>query len=565
MPKLDTTINADLRKNTGAHYTPDVLADFVATKIFRSFERPDINKNHQLKIIDPAVGDGSLLCAAISEAKRQGFKNIEVTGFDINRDAIVETREVIRKSFTDIKLVLHEKDFLQHILDHYIPNLLNERSAVEFFDIVIANPPYVRTQVMGSKKVKMLSEAFDLTGRTDLYHAFLKAVEKILKPNSVVGIIVSNRFMTTKAGQTVRKDLLERFRLEHIWDFGDTHLFEAAVLPAVLLLKKGQFKEQIPYTSVYLNDNQKKIDPYKVFDAINGNPQIGLKVLNGVLDYENSNSPWRLSTSHNDQWLEKVKAHTYCNFGKIGKIKVGIKTTADKVFIVSDLSKFNGSEPETLRPLITHHVAKRYKADKPSKFVVYTHEIIAGKKQAIDLQNYPNTKRYLESYKKELSSREYISSSTRNWFEIWVPQNPNEWKQPKLVFRDISKEPVFWIDLSGNIVNGDCYWLASNPNQDTDILWLALAIANSKFIEEFYDHKFNNKLYSGRRRFITQYVENFPLPDPKKKISRQIIALAQERYKTKENKAAEKIEQKISTLVYSAFGLSEKKSEGNGI
>ena len=38
--------------------------------------------------------------------------------------------------------------------------------------------------------------------------------------------------------------------------------------------------------------------------------------------------------------------------------------------------------------------------------------------------------------------------------------------------------------------------------------------------------RFNNKLYAGRRRFITQYVEQFPLPDPDREESKTIIALA---------------------------------------
>ena len=41
---------------------------------------------------------------------------------------------------------------------------------------------------------------------------------------------------------------------------------------------------------------------------------------------------------------------------------------------------------------------------------------------------------------------------------------------------------------------------------------LILAVANSSFAVEFYDAVCGNRLYSGRRRFITQYVKRFPLP-----------------------------------------------------
>src|SRR5690606_29049192 len=90
--------------------------------------------------------------------------------------------------------------------------------------------------------------------------------------------------------------------------------------------------------------------------------------------------------------------------------------------------------------------------------------------------------------------------------------------------------PTFWLDLSGSIVNGDCYWMVSDREDSERLIWLALAVANSSFAVEFYDRKFHNKLYAGRRRFITQYVENFPIPDPTTEVAEQIVVLAQEAY-----------------------------------
>jgi hypothetical protein len=147
-----------------------------------------------------------------------------------------------------------------------------------------------------------------------------------------------------------------------------------------------------------------------------------------------------------------------------------------------------------------------------------------------------------------------VIDSGRNWYEIWVPHNPKTWEKPKLVFRDISEQPIFWMDQTGAIVNGDCYWLTSEET-DSDLLWLALAIANSKFIEEFYDHSFNNKLYSGRRRFITQYVEKFPLPDPESKTSKEIVKLTKSIYELPVDADLDIHEEKLNKLVYSAFGL----------
>jgi hypothetical protein len=153
-----------------------------------------------------------------------------------------------------------------------------------------------------------------------------------------------------------------------------------------------------------------------------------------------------------------------------------------------------------------------------------------GKRCAVNLDRYPNTKAYLERHRERLEKRSYVIEAGRQWYEIWVPQDPLAWRFPKLVFRDIARKPVFWIDEEGSIVNGDCYWMTCEEPANVDLLWLAAAVGNSTFIEAFYDHRFPNKLYAGRRRFITQYVEEFPLPAPDGDIGGAIIKAAKAAY-----------------------------------
>jgi hypothetical protein len=554
MPTLDTKFEAELRKNTGAHYTPSSLAGFVASQIFDQVDKNNLKKNQTLKVIDPAVGDGELLYNLIQIAYSRGYNKIEVFGFDINEDAVSASLDLLNKDFPEVKADIRTQDFLEWVSETYRGSLFSGKD-VPLFDLVIANPPYVRTQVMGTNKSRQIAEDFNLSGRVDLYHAFLKGIEKLLKPEGVVGIIVSNRFLTTKSGEAVRTNLLNDYNVLHLWDLGDTRLFEAAVLPAVLLLqKKTPGNIEAGFTSIYIIGKNTKIDPIHVFKALQEESE-HFKVIHGKLDVGNKvGDTWRLAHDKADKWLQDVRDKTELLFGDIGKVKVGIKTTADNVFIVPNLSTFGEDIPETLKPLITHHIARRYKTDSPKKHVVYTHEESGNKKKPITLDQYPNTKKYLEQHKEQLSGRNYVMDSGRNWYEIWVPHNPKAWEKPKLVFRDISEQPIFWMDQTGAIVNGDCYWLASDEN-NSDLLWLALAIANSKFIEEFYDHSFNNKLYSGRRRFITQYVEKFPLPDPESMTAKKIINLTKSIYELPLDARLDSHEEKLNRLVYSAFGL----------
>jgi type I restriction-modification system DNA methylase subunit len=138
-------------------------------------------------------------------------------------------------------------DFLDHVLECHLdgfgPLFAPEKQEGQF-DLVIANPPYVRTQVLGQSKARQLAAQFQIEGRVDLYQAFLLAMSRILRPGGVAGVIVSNRFLSTQGGTSVRRGLLERYNLKHVWDLGDTKLFEAAVLPAVLVMQKPSERKQ---------------------------------------------------------------------------------------------------------------------------------------------------------------------------------------------------------------------------------------------------------------------------------------------------------------------------------
>jgi len=155
-----------------------------------------------------------------------------------------------------------------------------------------------------------------------------------------------------------------------------------------------------------------------------------------------------------------------------------------------------------------------------------------------------------------LSSRRYVIEAGRQWYEIWVPHNPNDWTRPKIASPDICEEPRFCFDPSGAIVNGDCYWMTLRPGFKSDWLLLLLAVANSSFVTRYYDIAFHNKLYAGRRRFMTQYVKKFPLPPLEATIAQKIIQLVGERIANKmPNKDCE---MEIDQLVWESFGLVEE-------
>lgn len=559
-------------KAGGATYTPNILADFVADKIVSMID--EIPLDRPLRVLDPAIGDGELLVSLLRQlANYQGLE-IKVYGFETDQNAFNIANSRLRKYFPAVEANFKSESFLEFVLKHFSMDgnlsLFGPPAPVSY-DLIIANPPYVRTQIMGATKAKILTKQFGLAGRIDLYYAFVLAMSQVLKPKGVAGIIVSNRFMTTKSGASVRKAFSQRFNVRHAWDLGDTKLFNAAVLPAVMLVKgKNGNKIKIPnFTSIYQTSepaNDIATNPITALEkagVIETEDGRHFNVIHGKLDTgDPPDGVWRIATKTVDAWLAKVETHKWGTFRDIGKIRVGVKTCADKVFIRDDwMDMPEDTRPELLKPLTTHHIACRFKpliSERPRQ-ILYPHKIIHGRRRAVDLSQYPNSQAYLESHRSVLEDRKYVIESGRKWYEIWVPQDPDAWHMPKLIFRDIAEEPTFWIDLDGSVVNGDCYWLVCQNQKQTDLLWIAAAVGNSTFIEHFYDHCFHNKLYAGRRRFITQYVEKFPLPDPNTQHGKAIIAKAKRVYECKTSSEADRLKNDLNSMIWEAFGLVDKK------
>ena len=558
-------------KVDGATYTPKILADFVAQEMFRlagSFP----SKRH-IRVLDPAVGHGELLVSLLENLTSDSKLSIDVCGFETNCNALHTAESRIKNKFPDVSIQFEIKNFLDYVIydSDCNSNDLFDNDLCNTFDLIIANPPYVRTQVIGSSQARILSERFDLSGRVDLYYAFIVGISRVLGVGGTAGIIVSNRFMTTKSGASVRRALLDRFDISHIWDLGDTKIFDSAVLPAVLIVKHRQSrKPQVPaFTSIYQTREpahrcaSNEIDALASEGVIEINDGRRFAVRHGKL--ETGGTPdgvWRMTTEAIDAWLTKVHTHSWGNFRDIGKIRVGVKTCADKLFIRDDWSSLAEEDrPELLRPLTTHRNARRFKPllASHSTRILYPHEVVNGRRRPMDLSKYPRSMVYLYSHRAALESRQYVTRAGRKWYEIWVPQDPAAWVHPKLVFRDIAEEPTFWIDLNGSVVNGDCYWLVCRYPSQTDLLWLAAAVGNSTFVERFYDHCFNNKLYAGRRRFITQYVEKFPLPNPDYPCSKEIIDTAKKIYEFIPSDEASKLQNNLNVMVWKSFGFSEEE------
>lgn len=597
------------RKVTGAHFTPPDLAALVCERLMPLVR----NLPGPLRVLDPACGDGNLLQAIAATLPEGNSQQVTLIGIENDPDSF---RSLVARQgdLGNCRVELIQADFLECIGSvPFVSRKRNQASIadrstnhcpapLEFdvpvagegttghgamapVDVIIANPPYVRTQVLGSERARALASRFGLSGRIDLYQVFLTAMAQQLRPGGLLGVITSNRFLTTQGGMNTRHLLRTSFDLLEVIDLGDTKLFAAAVLPALVFARKRREGgiTDCPITPkfvrIYEAANGDEVigtagvgqSASSILDCLRG-PQAGRYTVNGtpyrvttgrLLTPSDDARPWAMLTDDELAWLERIHQASTIRIADVANVRVGIKTTADSVFIRNDWQSLPAEiRPETkhLRPILSRENATRWlprqRRTTPDSRVLYTHEVVDGRRRALRFDHLSPTWRYLLEHRERLESRKYVIAAGRAWYEVWVPQDPLAWQLPKIVFPDISPDARFFLDRQGHVVDGNCYWITTNEPDNEDLLLLILGVANSTVMTRYHDLAFQNRLYAQRRRHLTQYIAEYPLPDPRCSISQQISTAVRrlvDHPLSPDMQLA--LESEVDRLVATAFGL----------
>ncbi|MEV4127892.1 N-6 DNA methylase [Nocardia sp. NPDC049707] len=558
------------RKRHGRHYTPPALARFLAQRLLEHAPGGAV-----LRVLDPACGDGELLLAVDGVVRElsPGVR-VELVGYDLDAAGVAVARE--RAVVAGVAVEWHVGDFLTESagiaagsFDAIITNppyvrtqqlggptaqLLSKQFGLQgridlTHPFVAVAPRLLRsggvlgllcanrflTTKAGANIRSLLRtelapvELYDL-GDTKLFEAAVLPAVTIATRTAARAVC---RYVSAYEVDTDEiiggTDLFEALAAEQshcVEHCGRTFAVEVGTLAtgdrAVIRWAPGA-RAATPGSRAVRGDPvlPGQAGSAAAWGGVSGrDDEMGARSSETDVDADGDGGAWRMSRPEVDRWLAEVEAGTWRTFGAVGRIRVGIKTTADRVFISDRWAQVRPRpEGELLFDLITHQDVDPWRISRERDVrVLYPYDTAVPARMPVDLREYPRAAAYLETHREMLAGRKYLTDSGREWFEIWVPQRPHLWRVPKVVFPDISERPRFALDRSGAVVNGDCYWISlADLGLDGAAEWLAyllMGVANSALGLRFYDAVCGNRLYSGRRRWITQYVSRLPLPDP---------------------------------------------------
>jgi type II restriction/modification system DNA methylase subunit YeeA len=106
------------------------------------------------------------------------------------------------------------------------------------FDIVIANPPYIRQEAIKNQKESLQKQGYKVyNSGSDIYTYFYEKGYDLLRDNGILVFISSNKWMRAKYGEKLRKFIKENTEILELIDFGGYKVFDATVDTNILIFK----------------------------------------------------------------------------------------------------------------------------------------------------------------------------------------------------------------------------------------------------------------------------------------------------------------------------------------
>ena len=423
----------------------------------------------------------------------------------------------LKETFGDGKLIKSVEDLmLAAILKNYVK-----------YDFVVGNPPYVRVHRLEKDAKRQYEEVYrSATGRYDLYVLFTERGVTWLNNDGNLGYIISSMFTNRGYGKELRGFLSQQTSVREFIDFGISGVFpDLANYPCILSLTLGQDKKsKIKCVRVAPHPTTNVIS--EIRENIEREEYTSESIdIFAIEQSELSSENWVFIPEKERQVFYKIKVNNP-PLKTFYKNRAPIKTNKDEVFIVDeeDVSKYK-LENEILKPKIKgKEEIDKWNLKWDGKYVIYPYVLKNGKTSLVNIDDYPNVKKYLQDNISTLEIRNkerYFKDSGKEWFELWNQRNPEWYENPKIIYAEISPTNCFVLDHEKFYCVGKSYTLLLGVSEDRNRHIYLNAILNSKGLEFYFKHIAPIK--QGRSYEYIKGVENLPIHFPQTK-SEEVLA-----------------------------------------
>jgi len=384
------------RKRLGQFYTPPGIVDFI---VELTVNKPDG------VVLDPGCGSGSFLVKAYHKLRElNGVPRVvkgplserfhrqlleDIYGIDINQfpahlsvinlaiqnpRARIERLNVVVSDFFDIRPGQATLTGFESLTAEGKPTLVKLPPS---FDVVVANPPYIRQELLGVKekqKIKELIEgefknklftgalpkkikdAIILDKQSDIYIYFFIHGLRLLRNNGFLGFISSNKWLEVGYGEPFQQFLLDHAKILYVVEFDRAIFPDAEVNTAVTILEKENNKRKRNENIVKFVRVKQKMDQesqIRLIQEIRETFEDEHIRINVVKQDRLVEGKWNVYLRAPPVYQKIIQCPKVKPLGNLAEVFFGIKTGYNEYFIISKTrAKEWDIEREFLKPVV---------------------------------------------------------------------------------------------------------------------------------------------------------------------------------------------------------------------
>ena len=402
------------------------------------------------------------------------------------------------------------------------------------FDIVIGNPPYVNVEGISVEDKKIYKDTFTcFEKRADLFSLFLEmALTKLGSASAVVTYIIPSIIHSNLSYKKLRNLFLDNKWLSEVCYTGGKVFHAPTVDTTILRFCKRGNKKIILKNAVDFENQQVSSVPSDYFSL-----------------FQNLIS---ISDQKTNDLMGKLFNHDFPRLDENFSVFQGIVTGNNPAFIFDSEAEAlsNGIDKELLHPLCHGRDIERYAVRSRERRILYVDS-------SINLSTYPNTEKWLLTFKEELDKRNQGKSDIIAWNSLHRPRVKSEldWKEKILVqnTRNEALKTRICAVLDDKSVYGSQGVNFIIPNDVHASLRYLLGILDSTLINYLFATKFLNLAIKA------EYLKQLRMPIPSAAIQKQLESLVSRVLELKKvNIEADttSLENQIDFLVYHLYGLT---------
>lgn len=357
-----------------------------------------------------------------------------------------------------------------------------EASADEgWFDIALANPPYIRQEkIEGFRingqpvvaKAQLRQDYATFAGTADIYVYFYERALRLLKPQGALSFITSNKWYRAGYGKGLREWLSTHARIHKIIDFGDAPVFEAIAYPTILIGSRKTAPGRPAEHELVRSLNWTPVDGEDSREEVRSFPDRFAAEAFSMPQAELAVSGWQMEPLAKRQLLARIRAGgtplgKWCD----SNMFYGIKSGAGNVFEIDGFTRQSlidqhPSSAELIKPFVKGRDLKRWTVNKRDLWLIFT-------RQGINIGEYPAIRDYLEKHRSSIEPKPKNWSAAKGswsgrkggsykWYEI--QDNVAYWEQfekPKIILGRFMDKPTYAFDDTGVYTNDGLYIITS--------------------------------------------------------------------------------------------------------